>query len=334
MKGLRLVGLALCCAAGLGCPGPAPGLGPGPEPGPGPTFRDPLKPSPEGGRVLTDKQLDAIVKPSLANCAPRTTMLQSGRIDPATIVPSVNARAFKADRVARTLHGIWRGSVTGDDSDVSVDYFWFIDTKNNQALIIAQRTGKQTLANMKPVANAPKFSYLLCAHEGYFPSKETPQMQEFVKVSDDLKDVPRLLEEATGLKATDLKARDRQATLSEMWDGLHKIDYFRTAGKRAKAFGGALFTGIQIAPVQGPIGPPQMSMSWNGTYYGGGSTAIKWTPDVPIKGVEYATFVGTTAPSGDFLVASPGNGALWKVEAVSGGNYDLGFDSVVLGPLQ
>ena len=77
-----------------------------------------------------------------------------------------------------------------------------------------------------------------------------------------------------------------------------------------------------------------MSMSWNGTYYGGGSTAIKWTPDVPIKGVEYATFVGTSATAGDFLVASAGNGGMWKVEAISGGNYDLGFDSVVLGPMQ
>jgi hypothetical protein len=316
MKRLCLVGLALCGAVGLGCHQ---------------RVREPLTPNAAGGRYLTPAQLDAIVTPSLKNCAPPETTAaakNSGRIDPASVIPSLNAKAFPAARIAKTLHGIWRGSVEGDDSDVGVDYFWFIDTKRNEALIIAQRTGKQTLAGMQPVPNAPHFSYLLCAHEGYFPSKDTPQMQAFVKVANDLTEVPRLMEAATGLKASS------QATLAEMWDGLHKINYFREIEKRAKAFGGALFTGIQIAPVQGPIGPPQMSLSWNGTYYGGGSTAIRWTPDVPIKGVEYGTFVGTSATGGDFLVASPGNGALWKVEAVAGGNYDLGFDAVVLGPMQ
>jgi hypothetical protein len=322
MKGLCLVGLALCCAAGLGCQQ---------------SLRQPLTPNQPGGRSLTMAQLDAIVTPTLSHCAPpeRTaaTGRNSGRIDPAAVIPSLNARAFPPARVAKTLHGIWRGSVEGDDSDVSVDYFWFIDTNKNEALIIAQRTGKQTLADMKPVPNAPHFSYLLCAHEGYFPSKDTPQMQEFVKVANDLTEVPRLMEAGTGLKVSELKSREK-ASLSEMWDGLHKMNYFREVEKRAKAFGGALFTGIRIAPSQGPIGPPHMSLSWNGTYYGGGSTAIRWTPDTPIKGVEYGTFVGTSATAGDFLVSSPGNGALWKVEAVAGGNYDLGFDSVVLGPMQ
>jgi hypothetical protein len=169
---------------------------------------------------------------------------------------------------------------------------------------------------------------LLCAHEGYFPSKDAPQLQEFVKVSDDLNEVPRLMEEATGLKA-----RPGQR-LSEMWAGLKAMDYFNTISKRATAFGGALFEGMQIVQAAGPIGPSQLSVSWNGTYYGTGSTAIKFAPDTPIHGVEYAQFVGTSATSGDFLVASPGNGKMWKVEAVSGGKYDLGFDSVTLGPLE
>jgi hypothetical protein len=55
---------------------------------------------------------------------------------------------------------------------------------------------------------------------------------------------------------------------------------------------------------------------------------------VPIRGVEYTQFIGTTATSGDYLVASTGNGRIWKVEAISGADYDLAFDSVVLGPLQ
>jgi hypothetical protein len=63
-----------------------------------------------------------------------------------------------------------------------------------------------------------------------------------------------------------------------------------------------------------------------------------------MKGVEYTTYVGTTASSGDYLVSSPGNGSLSKVEADSEEAcaeeacwpeyYDLAFDSVTMGPLQ
>lgn len=325
MEGLRLVGLAICSAAFLGCTHP--GSGPGPTAGGGPTFER-LEANPQIGRTLNAEQLDTIVKPTLQTCSPQTSTLASGRIDPMSIIPVANAKEFPTDRVSKTLHGIWRGGVVGDDGDVSVDYFWFMDTKRNEALIIAQRTGRQTLAKMRPVANAPKFSYLICAHQGYFPSKETPQMQEFIKVSDDLREAPRLLEEATGLPARE------GATMQEMWDGLLKMDYFNKIRSRAKAFGGALFKAVQVASVPNPIGPPHISMSWQGTYFGGGSTAIKWTPDVPIKGVEYGQFVGTAARSGDFLVSSPGNGRMWKVEAMAGGNYDLAFDAVSLGPLQ
>ena len=102
----------------------------------------------------------------------------------------------------------------------------------------------------------------------------------------------------------------------------------------AVAFAGALFKPIQIETVTNDIGPAQVSMSWDSEYYGGGTTWIKFTPGVPMKGVEYTQFVGTTATAGDFLVASPGNGKLYKVEAASGGDYDLAFDAVTFGPLQ
>jgi len=75
-------------------------------------------------------------------------------------------------------------------------------------------------------------------------------------------------------------------------------------------------------------------LKWNGQYYGGGGTSLKFTPAVPIRGVEHAQFIGTTTNSGDFLVSSPGNGRMWKVEAIRGGSYDLAFDQVTLGPLQ
>jgi hypothetical protein len=99
------------------------------------------------------------------------------------------------------------------------------------------------------------------------------------------------------------------------------------------AFAGALFK-IQLKPVPSTVGPDQVSLGWSSEYYGGGTTWLKFTPGVPMKGFEYGLFVGTSATAGDFLVASPGNGNLWKVEANTGGDYDLAFDSVTLGPLQ
>lgn len=279
------------------------------------------------GRILTDRQLDAIVKMDLDSCSTQGVKAKGGRIDPAAIIPTRNAREVPKARIAKTLHGMWRGQVLGDDKDVSVDYFWIFDTKRNEALIIAQRTGKQTMAALKPVAKAPKLSYLMCAHEGYFPSKETPQIQEFVKVSPAIDDAPRILEESTGLKAVKGKT-----TLADLWQGLVAMKYF--SGLPASAFAGGFFKPVQIGSVASDVGPSLVSMKWDAEYYGGGATALKFTSGVPMKGVEYAQFVGTATSAGDYLVASPGNGKLWKVEALSGGTYDLGFDKVVLGPLE
>ena len=139
-----------------------------------------LMPSPSyaQGRTLTATQLDAIVKPNLKQCSPQSARLKSGqltssRIDPASIIPTRNAREFPKDRIARTLHGMWRGEVFGDyNKDLRVDYFWIMDTKRNEGLIIAQRTGKESMAGLRPVAKAPKLTYLMCANEGYIPSAD------------------------------------------------------------------------------------------------------------------------------------------------------------------
>jgi len=286
------------------------------------------------GRALTAAQLDAIVTTELADCSTQSSQLsakgaqlQSGRIDPARIIPTRNAREFPKDRVAKTLHGMWRGRVLGDDKDVGVDYFWIMDTKRSEGLIIAQRTGKETMAGLKAIPKAPKLTYLMCAHEGYVPSKETPQIHEFVKVSNSIEDAPRILQAATGLKV-----RKPQATLADLWQGLVAMGYFK--GLPAVAYAGGFFKPLQIERVANEMGPASVSLKWDGEYYGGGSTSLKFTKGVPIKGVEYTQFIGTTTRSGDFLVSSPGNGKLWKVEAISGAEYDLAFDSVVLGPLQ
>jgi hypothetical protein len=278
------------------------------------------------GRVLTERQLEAIVSPSLES--PQTGRILSGRTEPTSVIPTRNMREFPTSRIERTLHGMWRGRVLGDDKEVSIDYFWIFDTKRGESLIFAQRTGEQTLGDMKPVENAPKFTFLLGAHEGYIPAQSKPQIHEFVKVSDSIEETPRSLQKTTGMRYRE----GTRPTLSELWRGLLANRYFE--GMPAMAFAGGFTTPLLIERVPSEIGPAKISLRWDAEYYGGGATGIRYTQGVPIKGVEYGQFVGTTTQSGDFLVASPGNGKPWKVEALVGGNYDLSFDSVILGPLQ
>lgn len=285
------------------------------------------------GRVLTAAQLTAIVTTNIASCTPPSAGLKSGLTQAAAIIPTNDARTFPKDRVERTLNGIWRGQVIGDDGHVGVDYYWITDIKRGEGLVIAQRSGKESVAAPRAAAAqiAPKFTYLMCAHEGYYPSKDTPQIHEFTKVSDDLTQAPRIVEESTGLKV-----KKAQPTVSELWQGLVAERYFsdpRFADKHGNAYAGGLFKPYTIAPIANAVGPAQISIKWNAEYRGGGSTSVVFTPDVPVLGVEYAQFVGTTTSSGDYLVSSPGNGRLWKVEAVKGGKYDLAFDKVVIGPL-
>lgn len=312
--------LVVCCACGVVCG--AIGLM--------------NSPSYAQGRVLTRAQLDDIVSTELSSCAATPSpaavksgaaKLQSGKTDPATIIPTRNAKEITVARVAKTLHGMWRGRVLGDDKDVGVDYFWIMDTQRGEGLLIAQRTGKETMAAMQAAGNAPKLTYLMCAHEGYAPSKETPQIHEFVKVSSSLAEAPRILAQSTGLKM-----RQARPTISEIWQGLVAMRYFEKAP--ATAFAGGFFKPLTITRNAKAVGPPQIALRWDGEYRGGGSTSLQFTAGVPMKGVEHASFVGTSATAGDFLVSSPGNGELWKVEAFAAGNYDLGFDSVVLGPME
>src|SRR5262245_527164 len=150
-----------------------------------------LMPSPSyaQGRSLTDGQLEAIVKPTLANCAPQTN-----GINPTSVIPTGNAKEHTPDRIARTLNGIWEGSVLGDSSDVSVDYFWIVDTKNNEALIIALRNGNKSAHGPSLGPNAPKLTFLMCPNEGYIPSKDTPMIHQFVKIANSIGPAPAILE--------------------------------------------------------------------------------------------------------------------------------------------
>ncbi|HEY6802487.1 MAG TPA: hypothetical protein VI306_02805 [Pyrinomonadaceae bacterium] len=299
------------------------------------TFALNLTPSYGQGRTLTTKQIDTIVNPTVAQCSAPATTTKNARLDPASIIPTANAREFPVDRVARTMHGMWRGQVIGDptdsrydrNSEANVDYFWIIDTVAGEGLIIAIRNGNSSTIGLEPVAGAPKISYLICPHDGYIPSAERgAEIHEFTKVSDSTDDAPRILQNATGLSFR------RGQALSDMWQTIVGSGYFTSLP--AVAFAGGLFKPMRLENVSSPNGPAQFSMSWDSEYYGGGTTGIKFTPGVPMRGVEYTQFVGTTGSGGDYLIASPGNGKLAKVEAMVGGHYDLAFDVAAFGPLQ
>lgn len=291
----------------------------------------------QGRPPLTREQIDAIVKPELSLCSARIG--PEARLDPKSIIPTSNKRQFPTARVAKTLNGMWHGQVIGSPLDSkyakgkegNVDYFWIIDSLRKQGLIIALRNGKNSTAGIGPIPNPPKITYLICAHEGYIPNVEKgSEIHEFTKISNSIADARSVLERATGLKFK--KFKNRRSTLADFWQEIAASGYFQSLP--AVAFAGGFFNPIRINLVPSPIGPAELSLSWDSEYYGGGTTWIKFTPGVPMKGEEYTQFVGTTATAGDYLVASPGNGKLAKVEARSGGDYDLAFDSVSFGPLQ
>lgn len=283
--------------------------------------------------VFTAAQLDRVVKTDISSCdaisgAAATRRVEDAPIRKETVVPKANRQAFPVDRVRRTLNGVWRGEVIGDAGDVHVDYFWIIDMKTNEALIIAQRSGKNTLSARR-MANATtpiKFSYLMCAHDGYSPGSNTPQVHEFTKISSSTTGAAAIVQRATGVKF----ARN-ETSLGAMWKKLVKSRYFDRLAH--VAYAGGYFSPLSLQTVESPNGP-QVALKWTSEYRGGGTTKLRYTTGVPMKGSEQSQFIGVKAGAGDFLLASPGNGALWKVEVVAGGNYDLSFDQVSIGPLE
>ena len=294
------------------------------------------------GRRLTKQQVDNIVTPTLQQCngpgiagQTATGQVKNARLDPNTIIPTANAVEPSVTKIAKTMHGMWRGQVIGSPLDSkyekskegNVDYFWIFDMPRSEALIIALRNGNNSTSGLSlGVTNPPKLSYLICAHEGYIPTIEKgSEIHQFTKVSHSIANAAQILSKATGINF-----RTTQPNLSDLWQEIVASGYFQSLP--AVAFAGGFFRPIRLDLVASAIGPAQLQMSWDSEYYGGGTTWIKFTPGVPMRGVEYSTFVATTATAGDYLVASPGNGKLAKVEALVGGDYDLAFDSVTMGP--
>ncbi|HQV04679.1 MULTISPECIES: hypothetical protein [unclassified Novosphingobium] len=280
-------------------------------------------------------QLQRIVKTDMATCdainggAP-TKLVEDAPIRKEAIVPLSNRTAIPLERVRKTMHGIWRGEVKGDHGDVHVDYFWIIDTQSNEALIIAQRSGRTTLPAQlsKTQTNPVKLSYLMCAHDGYSPGSNTPQIHEFTKVSDTTDGSMAIVQRATGVKFA-----KGERTLSGMWRKLIATGYFDKL--KYVAYAGGFFKPLKIESIETGNGPPMISLNWESEYRGGGTTKLRYTTGVPMRGSERTQFIGVeTGGAGQFMLSSPGNGKLWKVEVVDGGNYDLSFDQVSMGPMQ
>ncbi|MEJ2457362.1 MAG: hypothetical protein P8Y58_04120, partial [Novosphingobium sp.] len=176
--------------------------------------------------LATTRQLDAIVRTDLNSCGSASAVAASGkvntaRIDPAAVIPAKSRKVFARGQIVRTLQGIWRGEVVGDAGDVHVDYFWIIDARKNEALIIAQRSGRVTIEQSSQLKNPPKLTYLMCAHDGYSTGSSTPQIHEFTKITNSIAGAADIVEKATGVKNT-----IANPTLTDLWNGLLKARYF------------------------------------------------------------------------------------------------------------
>ena len=277
-------------------------------------------------RTLSAAKLNAIVKMDLKGCS-------LDQAQPNAIIPLRDAKQFPQDRIEKTLHGVWRGRVTGAypkqflarDGSLNVDYYWVIDMKRHEALVVEQLSPNRSVAEPRNISDAPSFSFLACGEEGYVP-RAPRQIHTFTKVSDNIEDARSALAASTGLKL-----EDKEFTLSSAWQQLVDTKYFDTA--KFGAFAGGLFKPFEIGTVSNAIGPAFASMRYDAEYRGNGATAARFTTGTPIRGIEDAQFVGVTSGGKDYLVASFGNGRAWRKEATQGGVMELAFDKVVVGPL-
>ena len=265
------------------------------------------------------RRLDAVVKMDVEDCRKSVP-----------IVPKESVRMFPQNRINETLHGIWRGRVSGEydekfmaeDGFLDADYWMIVDVKRGEALMVSQFGPERSAP--KPVSGAPVWSFLMCGERGYVPP-HTPQIHEFQKVSNNLEDARAILESATGLRVA-----DRDFVLSATWRQLVERKYFDDL--RFPSYVGGLFKPFEIGSVVNREGVSLFGMNFKAEYRGGGMSTPRFESGVPILGSESAQFVGVTTGSGDFLVASFGNGVQWA-KASQGGQIDLFIDKVVIGPL-
>lgn len=279
---------------------------------------------------LSEARLQSVVSTDLRTCAEKIP-----------VVPESDARVFPQARIEKTLNGVWRGKVSGEydkkfvakDGNLDVDYYMIVDTKRHEALVFEQLSSKR--ATGEKTASGPSWNYQMCGRERYLPAHPA-QVHSFEKVSDNVEDARALLSASTGLKFDDKS----ELVLSAAWKKLVDSKYFDTS--KSAAYAGGLFKPFDIGHVAAEENngvaasndtKSLFSMRYDAEYRGGGMTAAKFTPGVPMHGVEEAKFIGVSTPKGDYLVASLGNGVEMSKDVVSGGAINMFFDKVVIGPL-
>jgi hypothetical protein len=266
---------------------------------------------------------------------------------------------FAADRVANTLHGVWIGKVSGEfdpqlvgrDGFLNVDYYMIVDVKRGEAFVYEEFSDKRSGAGLTARRGAPKWTYVWCAREDY-KTKSPRQVHEFTKVSNDVNDARRLLNNSLGLRLTG----NQDVVLSDIWRNLVEARFFDNPN-RSLAYAGVLFKPLTMGTVKSYNGTSLFELRLVGEYRGSGQTAAQFVPGNPIHNVEQAHFVGFSmssqevrqlgrrAPtiaaevdgSGDFLTAAvelgnqmigPKDDALASVFSTQ-----MSFDKVVIGPL-
>jgi hypothetical protein len=286
-------------------------------------------------QAMSLRQLDAIVKTDLSACPAKAGVAMRA----VPVIPAASTQAFAQDRIENTLNGVWRGRVWGAYPKkfltrdkrlgaparqyLNVDYYWIVDVKRGEALVLEQLSNKRTVG--EPPQGASTLSFLMCGEDQYLP-RAPRQVHEFQKVSNTLEDARSILEKSTGLKVA---AGD--VVLSDFWKMLVEQKYFDT--HKYPAYAGGFFKSFKLARVaDAASGATHFSMKLEAEYRGSGATAAKFETGVPITGTESVEFLGVTASSGDFLHASIGNGIAWAKTAP--GVINMSMDKVTLGPLQ
>lgn len=272
-------------------------------------------------QALSRAQLAAVVKSDLQACSEKVP-----------VVPQGNATKLSQDRITKTLHGVWKGRVTGQydkkflgsDGALNVDYYMIVDTKKGEALVFEQLSPKRAITKAA-ASGGPTWSYLMCGRERYLPA-HPPQVHEFQKVSDNVDDAGTLVAASTGLRFA-----QRQVGLAAAWQQLVETKYFDEA--KAPAYAGGLFSPLQMSTSTNDEGKSVFTLKYRAEYRGSGATAAQFRRGVPMRGEESGQFVGVNTGTGDFLVSSLGNGAEFKKEVAEGGVINMSFDKVVIGPL-
>ncbi len=260
-------------------------------------------------------------------------------------IPAVaqeSVTTFSEDRIKKTLHGVWKGRVSGEydekflaeDGYLNVDYYMVVDTERSEVLVIEQfsdeRSAPEASAELRAAGKLPVWSYLMCGKEQYKPAHPR-QIHEFQKVSNDTDDARGLLGNSTGLRIADADFKERGLVISDAWEQLVAGQYFDN--RRFPAYAGGLFKPFEIRNKVNDRGVGVFEMRFDTELRGGGGTAAEFESGVPIHGWETGQFVGVSTGSGDFLIASASNGAEWKKVSTSGGIIDVFFEKVVIGPL-